>query len=158
MNIESENFIVRNMDMSDKENMRKLELSRPWAKGIVKFADELKEVTLSKEEFDYFENLWSCYQKEKYFWVIERKPGIFCGDIQLDIDSDNETHLYIQLLDEANIKGFGAELFDITVENIADTSGIRKFYVELWNETDKSKNVYTEAGYELEEGYLEIDV
>lgn len=158
MNIESENFIVRKLNMSDKENMRKLELTRPWAKGIVELADELKVVTSSKGEFDYFENLWSCYQKEKYFWIIERKPGIFCGDIQIDIDSDNEAHLYIQLLDEADITGFGMELFETVVKNIADISGIRNFYVELWDEADASKDVYSEAGYDFEDEYLEFAV
>lgn len=158
MNIESEKFIVRNLCIEDKENMKKLEYSRPWAQGLLALADELKEITSQKEKFDYFESLWTQYQKEKYFWIIERKTGMFCGDILIDIDSENEAHLYIQLLDEVNITGFGAELFEMVVEYIAEMSGIRNFYVELWNEADKSKNVYTEAGYDIEDGYLEINV
>lgn len=159
MNIESVNFIVRNLCVEDKDNIRKLEYSRPWAKGILTLADELKEITLSqKEKFDYFENLWTQYQKEKYFWIIERKDGMFCGDVQIDKDSEDEAHLYIQLLDEADITGFGSELFETIVEKIADMSGIRTFYVELWNEADKSKVVYTEAGYDIKNGYLELNV
>lgn len=39
MNIESKNFIVRNLRIEDKENIRKLEYSRPWTKGILALAD-----------------------------------------------------------------------------------------------------------------------
>lgn len=159
MNIESENFIVRNLCIGDKENVRKLEYSRPWVRGLLALAEKLKEITSSqKEKFDYFESLWTQYQKEKYFWIIEHKSGMFCGDVQIDIDSENEAHLYIQLLDEADITGFGSELFENIVEKIADMSGIRNFYVELWNDADKSKFVYTEAGYDIKNGYLEVDV
>ena len=159
MNIESKNFIVRNLCVEDKDNIRKLEYSRPWAKGILTLADELKEITSSqKEKFDYFESLWTQYQKEKYFWIIECKSGMFCGDVQIDIDSENEAHLYIQLLDEADITGFGSELFETIVEKIAGMSGIRNFYVELWNDADKSKVVYTESGYDIKNGCLELCV
>lgn len=83
---------------------------------------------------------------------------MFCGDVQIDIDSENEAHLYIQLLNEAVITGFGSEIFETTVEKIAGMSGIRNFYVELWNDADKSKIVYTEAGYDIKNGCLELSV
>jgi RimJ/RimL family protein N-acetyltransferase len=159
MEFQSENFVVRGLHNDDKENMRVLEWSRPWVKPFRDLMDHLTEVTASGEQEHYFEGLWNDYQKEPYLGIIERKPGIFCGDIQIDMDaSENEAHLYIQLLENANIAGFGTELFETVIEYISKKMGVKTFYVELWNEADKSKEVYTEAGYSIENGYLEIQM
>lgn len=34
MYLERENFIVRRLEIEDKENIKGIEESRPWAKGI----------------------------------------------------------------------------------------------------------------------------
>jgi hypothetical protein len=84
VNLESKNFLVRTLASEDKESLRELENTRPWAKGVLKMIEKLKEIS-DVTEPDFFEELWSDYIKSEYFWVIERKPGTFCGDIQLDI-------------------------------------------------------------------------
>jgi RimJ/RimL family protein N-acetyltransferase len=158
VNLESKNFLVRTLTSEDKEPLRELENTRPWAKGMLKMIEELKEITdATDEDTDFFEKLWNDYIKSEYFWVIERKPGTFCGDIQLDIDSEHEAHFYIQLLDDADISSFGSELFDAVIDCISHESAIQNFYIELWNEEDRSKQIYEEAGYVLEGGCLEID-
>lgn len=57
-----------------------------------------------------------------FFWCIYRKDGQFCGDIQLDKDSKTEYHLYIQLVDDAKIDGFGKEFFEQIIEEVVKES------------------------------------
>ncbi|MGN8888379.1 hypothetical protein [Blautia sp. HCP28S3_G10] len=56
MRLESENFIVRKMEESDKENVYLLEISRPWMKYLHDLKDELENATGKKA--DIFEELF----------------------------------------------------------------------------------------------------
>ena len=153
MYLESKNFIVRKLELADKENIKALEESRPWAKGILEFKDSLP----GESRFNYFEYLWKDYINEEYFWCIYRKNGQFCGDIQLEQDSETEYHFYIQLMDDAKIDGFGIELFEQLIEELVEESGARHLEFELWNDKDKSKVIFEEAGYDMTDGYWEYD-
>lgn len=153
MYLESKNFIVRKLEIEDKENIKALEESRPWAKGILKFKDSLP----GGDGFDYFEHLWADYIDKDYFWCIYRKDGQFCGDVQLDQNSETEYHFYIQLMDDAKIEGFGTELFEQLIDEIVEESGAKYLEFELWNEEDKSKIIFEEAGYDMTEGSWEYD-
>lgn len=153
MYLESENFIVRKLKLEDEENIRALEESRPWAKGILKFAASIP----GGEKIKYVESLWEDYIKEDYFWCIYRKDGQFCGDVQLDKDSETECHFYIQLMDEAKIEGFGKELFEQLIDEVVKESGAKHLYFELWNDKDRSKEIFEEVGYDMESGAWEYD-
>lgn len=153
MYLESRNFIVRKLELEDKQNIKALEESRPWAKGIVKFKDSLP----GGEGFDYFEHLWTDYIDKDYFWCIYRKDGQFCGDIQLEQNSATEYCFYIQLMDDAKIDGFGTELFEQLIEEIVKESGAEYLEFELWNEEDRSKVIFEEAGYDMTKGSWEYD-
>ena len=153
MYLESENFIVSRLKLGDKENIRVLEESRPWAKVMLKFMDTLPR----GDRFDYFEKLWTDYVKMKFFWCIYRKDGQFCGDIQLDKDSKTEYHFYIQLMDDAKIDGFGKELFEQLIEEVVKESGAKHLEFELWNDKDRSKVIFEEAGYDMQSGVWQYD-
>lgn len=153
MYIESENFVVRDLKADDKEHIKVLEESRPWAKGLLKFQDSI----LSGEKFDYFERLWSEYTKSDYFWCIYKKDGTFCGDVQLDKDSETEFHFYIQLMDDAPIEGFGTEMFEQLIEKVVEKSGAEHLEFELWNDEDRSKIIFEEIGYDMTSGAWEYD-
>lgn len=154
MYLEGKNYIVRNLKPEDKHNIMTLEESRPWAKNMLKFANFLP----SGNTQNYFEDLWKDYVTEQFFWCIYRKDGSFCGDIQLDKDGEEEFHFYIQLMDDAEIEGFGTELFGQLLTEVAKISRAKYLYIELWNEEDRSKLIYEEAGYEIKNGQLEIDI
>ena len=96
MILESENFIIDKLQLKDKDDVRVLEESRPWARAMFQLNDSL----LDGNRVDYFDKLWREYQTQDYFWCIYRKDSQFCGDIQLDRDSDTEYHLYIQIMDD----------------------------------------------------------
>ena len=153
MYLESKNFIVRKLELEDREYIKALEETRPWAKGMLKFKASLP----GGDRFDYFEHLWAEYINEKYFWCIFRKDGQFCGDIQLDQDSETEYHFYIQLMDDAKIEGFGTELFEHVIEEIVKESGEKHLEFELWNAEDKAKVIFKEAGYDMIDGSWEYD-
>lgn len=153
MYIESENFVARDLKADDKEHIKMLEESRPWAKGMLKFQDTISD----GEQFDYFGKLWSEYMKSEHFWCIYKKDGTFCGDVQLDKDSETEYHLYIQLMDDAPIEGFGTEMFEQLIEKIVEESGAKHLEFELWNEKDRSKIIFQEAGYDMTSGVWEYD-
>lgn len=153
MYLESKNFVVRKLKLEDKEYIKDLEESRPWAKGMLKFKDSLA----GEDGFDYFEYLWAEYIKENYFWCIFRKDGQFCGDIQLDQDSETEYHFYIQLMDDAKIEGFGTELFEQIIEEIVKEAGAKHLEFELWNAEDKAKVIFEEAGYDMTDGSWEYE-
>ena len=85
MYLESEHFIVDKVKYTDKDNLKLLEDSRPWAK-IIK---EAQNVISDKDKSDYFEELWEHYQSKKYFWCIYRRDAQFCGVIQLDNKNSN---------------------------------------------------------------------
>lgn len=153
MYLESKNFIVKKLGLEDKDNIRALEESRPWAKGILKLDNSLPE----EDRFDYFERLWADYIKMDYFWCIYRRDGQFCGDVQLENDSETEYHFYIQLMDDAKIDGFGRELFEQLIEEIIKESGAKHLEFELWNDKDRSKVILEEAGYDMVSGEWEYD-
>ena len=153
MYLESKNFIVCKLELEDKECVKALEELRPWAKGMLKFKDFL----LGEYGFDYFEHLWADYINKDYFWCIFRKDGQFCGDIQLDQDSETEYHFYIQIMDNAKIEGFGTELFEHLIEEIIKESGAKYLEFELWNAEDKAKVIFEEAGYDMTDGTWEYD-
>ena len=148
MFLESDNFIIDKLKIKDKDNLRILEESRPWAKMILKFKDQLSD----GNEFDYFEKLWSEYQIHDYFWCIYRKDGQFCGDVQLDRDSETEYHLYIHIMDGVRIEGFGTEMFSQLIDKIVEESGAEHQEFELWDENDSSKAIFEELGIDLEDG------
>ena len=50
----------------------------------------------------------------------------YCGDVQLDKDNETEYHFYMQLMDDAEINGFGTELFAIVYENNTKEKMYRK--------------------------------
>ncbi len=154
MFLESDNFIIDKLQIKDKDNLRILEESRPWAKTILAFKDQLP----GGNEFNYFEKLWSEYQAHDYFWCIYRKDGQFCGDVQLDRDTDTEYHLYIQIMDDARIEGFGTEMFSQLIDKIVEKSGAEHLEFELWDENDPSKVIFEELGIDLEDGEWVYDI
>jgi RimJ/RimL family protein N-acetyltransferase len=154
MFLESDNFIIDKLQIKDKDNLRILEESRPWAKTILAFKTQLP----GGNEFNYFEKLWSEYQAHDYFWCIYRKDGQFCGDVQLDRDSDTEYHLYIQIMDDARIEGFGTEMFSQLIDRIVEKSGAEHLEFELWDENDPSKVIFEELGIDLEDGEWVYDI
>ena len=153
MHLESEHFMVDQVKHSDKDNLKLLEDSRPWAK-IIK---EAQNVISDKDKSDYFEELWEHYQSKKYFWCIYRRDGQFCGVIQLDKNSDMEYQLYIQLMDNAKIKGFGTELFEDLIEEIVQESGAKHLEFELWDAADRSKTIFDELENDLVDGEWQYD-
>lgn len=153
MHLESKNFIVRKLKEEDRDNIKDLEESRPWAKGMLKFKDSLP----GGSKFDFFGNLWADYMNAEFFWCIYRKDGQFCGDVQLDKDSETEYHFYIQLMDDAKIEGFGTELFEQLIDGIVKESGAKHLEFELWNDEDKSKVIFEEVGYDMQDGFWEYD-
>ena len=153
MYLESKNFIVRKLKTEDKGNIKALEESRPWAKGI--FGD--KDLLPEKHRFDYFEHLWEGYIDKDYIWCIYRKDCQFCGDVQLDKNSETEYNLYIQLMDDAKIEGFGTELFDQLIEGVIEETGAQYLEFELWNQDDKSKIIFEEAGCDMADGIWEYE-
>lgn len=154
MILESENFIIDKLQLKDKDNVRVLEESRPWARAMFQLNDSL----LDGNRVDYFDKLWREYQTQDYFWCIYRKDGQFCGDIQLNRDSDTEYHLYIQIMDDVCIDGLGIELFDSLIDKIVEESGARHLEFELWNENDPSKAIFDELGIELDDGEWIYDI
>lgn len=89
---------------------------------------------------------------------IYRKDGQFCGDVQLDRDSDTEYHLYIQIMDDARIEGFGTEIFSQLIDKIVEKSGAEHLEFELWDENDPSKVIFEELGIDLEDGEWAYDI
>lgn len=146
--------IANKLQIKDKDNLNVLEKSRPWAKTILAFKDQLP----GGNEFNYFEKLWSEYQAHDYFWCIYRKDGQFCGDVQLDRDTDTEYHLYIQIMDDARIEGFGTEMFSQLIDKIVEKSGAEHLEFELWDENDPSKVIFEELGIDLEDGEWVYDI
>lgn len=71
MYLESENFIVNKLQIKNKDNLNVLEKSRPRAKTILEFKEQLP----GDNGFDYFEKHWSDYLNNDYFWCIYRKDG-----------------------------------------------------------------------------------
>ena len=125
MHLESEHFIVDKVKHTDKENLKLLEESRPWAKII----QEAQNVISDKDKSDYFEELWEHYKGKKYFWCIYRRDGQFCGVIQLDNKNSNmEYQFYIQLMDNAKIEGLGTELLRILLKRL-----FRRLELNIWN-------------------------
>ena len=59
---------------------------------------------------------------------------------------------YIQLMDDAKIEGFGSELFEQLIKEIVEESGAKYLEFELWNDADKSKVIFEEAGYDMTGG------
>ena len=83
--------------------------------------------------------------------------GNFCGVIQLDKNSDTEYQLYIQLMDNAKIEGFGTELFEDLIEKIVQQSGAKHLEFELWDAADRSKMIFDELGIDLTDGEWQYD-
>ena len=153
MHLESEHFMVDQVKHSDKDNLKLLEDSRPWAK-IIK---ETQNVISDKDKSDYFEELWEHYKGKKYFWCIYRRDAQFCGVIQLDKNSNMEYQLYIQLMDNAPIEDFGTELFEDLIEEIVQESGAKHLEFELWDAADRSKIIFEELGIDLTDGEWQYD-
>ncbi|MBD5135505.1 MAG: hypothetical protein HDT39_06010 [Lachnospiraceae bacterium] len=42
MNLKSKNFIVRKLNENDKEVLKELEYTRPWAKGMLEKVEDIK--------------------------------------------------------------------------------------------------------------------
>lgn len=141
------------MKRTNKDNLKLLEELRPWAK-IIK---EAQNATSDMNKLDYFEELWEHYQSKEYFWCIYRRDGQFCGAIQLDKNSDAEYQLYIQLMDNAPIEGFGTELFEDLIEEIVQESGAKHLEFELWDDTDRSKIIFEELGIAITDGEWQYD-
>ena len=146
MNLESRDYLVRRVRVDDKDAICKIEFAMPWIKIIA-------------EQYNvYFEILWNTYLKSEDFWIIESKSLGTVAYIQVDPDSDEEAHLYIHFRDYTEVSGFGKQLLRKTIEYISQELGFTIFYVEMWDENDPSRHVFEEAGYEIEDGGLEIDV
>ena len=68
-----------------------------------------------------------------------------------------EYQLYIQLMDNAKIKGFGTELFEDLIEEIVQESGAKHLEFELWDAADRSKIIFEELGIDLTDGSMTAD-
>jgi hypothetical protein len=55
LNLESKNFLVRTLASEDKEPLRELENTRPWAKGMHKMIEKLKKISdVTEADTDFF--------------------------------------------------------------------------------------------------------
>ena len=68
-----------------------------------------------------------------------------------------EYQLYIQLMDNAKIKGFGTELFEDLIEEIVQESGAKHLEFELWDAADRSKTIFDELEIDLVDGEWQYD-
>lgn len=59
-------------------------------------------------------------------------------------------------MDDVNIDGFGEEMLDKILHEINRIFLIEEFQIELWNDKDRAKQIYMEAGYDIESGETEI--
>lgn len=73
MHLGSEHFIVDQVKHSDKDNLKLLEDSRPWAK-IIK---EAQNVISDKDKSDYFEELGSIIKVRNIFGAFIEEMGNF---------------------------------------------------------------------------------
>lgn len=73
MHLESKYFIVDKVKYTDKDNLKLLEDSRPWAK-IIK---EAQNVISDKDKSDYFEELWEHYQGKEFLGVFTERMDSF---------------------------------------------------------------------------------
>lgn len=73
MHLESKHFIVDKVKYTDKDNLKLLEDSRPWAK-IIK---EVQNVISDKDKSDYFEELWEHYQGKEFLGVFTERMDSF---------------------------------------------------------------------------------
>ncbi|WP_410070031.1 hypothetical protein [Anaerostipes sp.] len=73
MHLESKHFIVDKVKYTDKDNLKLLEDSRPWAK-IIK---EAQNVISDKDKSDYFEELWEHYQGKEFLGVFTERMDSF---------------------------------------------------------------------------------
>ena len=78
--------------------------------------------------------------------------------MQLDRDTDTEYHLYIQIMDDARIEGFGTEMFSQLIDKIVEKSGAEHLEFELWDDNDPSKVIFEELGIDLEDGEWVYDI
>ena len=156
MHLRSEHFAIDDLQLKDKENIRALAESRPWIKGLLRFKDSLPDAD-KFNVFDYFETLWNDYIKMDFFWCIYRKDGEFCGDVQWARDGEDDYRLYIQIMEDARIDGLGKELFERLISEIVEETGAKHLEYELWNDKDRSKEIFEEAGYNLADGYWQYE-
>lgn len=77
--------------------------------------------------------------------------------VRLDKNSDMEYQLYIQLMDNVPIEGFGIELFEDLIEKIVQESGAKHLEFELWDDTDRSKIIFEELGIDVTDGEWQYD-
>ena len=150
MNLESRDFVIRDRRDNDKETILKIENSMPWVRA---FSGELEYL---KEHYD--KTILEEISNEDYYWIIERKNGESLGSLSLDIDSESEAHIYIHPIENADMSGFGSELLDKAIRYLNREYGIETFFAGLWDEKDPSIPLFEEAGYEIEDGSIEISV
>ena len=77
--------------------------------------------------------------------------------VRLDKNSDMEYQLYIQLMDNVPIEGFGIELFEDLIEQIVQESGAKHLEFELWDDADRSKIIFEELGIDVTDGEWQYD-
>lgn len=154
MRIESENFIVRDVEVTDKDKIYELEVSRPWMKGYMALKEKLVKITGADK--DFFEDLWNSYLSSGTYWIAERKNGEFLGSVTIDDEGNQQASFYIQVMDDVNLGGFGEEMLDKILHEINREFLIEEFQIELWNDKDRAKQIYMEAGYDIESGENEI--
>ena len=65
--------------------------------------------------------------------------------------------LYIQLMDNAKIEGFGTELFEDLIEETVQASGAKHLEFELWDAADRSKTIFDELEIDLVDGEWQYD-
>ena len=70
--------------------------------------------------------------------------------VRLDKNSDMEYQLYIQLMDNVPIEGFG-------MEEIVQESGAKHLEFELWDDADRSKIIFEELGIDVTDGEWQYD-
>ena len=159
MFLESDNFIIDKVQTKDKENLKMLEYSRPWIKKLM---NVIKQKSDSDEfdcfEKDFFEKVWKDLLTNDYYWCIYRKDGQFCGDIGLDKEDDTDYQLYIRIMDNARIDGFGKEVFKLFIDKIIDETGAEHLEFELFDENDPGKLIFKELGIDMEDGCWIYDV
>ncbi len=159
MFLESDNFVVDKLQIKDKENLKMLEYSKPWIKKLMDAIKQKSDI----DEFDYFENdyfekIWKDCLNKDHLWCIYRKDGQFCGEIGLDKEDDADYQLYIYIMDNARIDGFGKEMFKQFIDKIIDETGAEHLEFELFDKDDPGKLIFEELGIDMEEGCWIYDV
>ena len=114
MYLESVDFVIRDRKDDDQEIILQIEKSMPWVKAFPE----------KREEEIYLKNLLDYISKDEQYWIIERKNGEVLVSLSIDIDDESEAHIYIHLIENIDMTGFGEQMLDKVSQYLHQKYGI----------------------------------